>query len=383
MKITEYRPTIAELIADYYDDDEEGVYAYGGKLNVRPKYQREFVYDDAKQKAVIDSILNGFPLNAMYWADNGDGTYEVIDGQQRTLSICRFAEMDYSIEMDGVRMNLSNIKRIHPEMYDAFMNYHLQVYICEGKTDERLKWFERINIQGELLTAQELRNVNYTGSWLTAAKKYFSKTNCAAQTLAAQYLKGDCNRQEVLETVLRWITNTEDCGKKTDMTAVCEYMAAHQDAADASELIDYFERVIDWVKELFPNYRKEMKGQDWGIMYNKYHENEYDPDELEEELSELENAEDVTKTWMYGYVLSKEDYQDKAITRKFSAAIKKAKYTEQSGHCAICGEWFPLAKMEADHIIPFSKGGRTILSNCQCLCKQCNRDKSSAMEEEE
>ena len=118
-------------------------------------------------------------------------------------------------------------------------------------------------------------------------------------------------------------------------------------------------------------------------MYNKYHENEYDPDELEEELSELENAEDVTKTWMYGYVLSKEDYQDKAITRKFSAAIKKAKYTEQSGHCAICGEWFPLAKMEADHIIPFSKGGRTILSNCQCLFKQCNRDKSSAMVEEE
>lgn len=181
---------------------------------------------------------------------------------------------------------------------------------------------------------------------------------------------------------MRWITNTEDCGKKTDMTAVCEYMAAHQDAADAAELIDYFERVIDWVKELFPNYRKEMKGQDWGIMYNKYHENEYDPDELEEELSELENAEDVTKTWMYGYVLSKEDYQDRAITRKFSAAIKKAKYAEQSGHCAICGEWFPLAKMEADHIIPFSKGGRTILSNCQCLCKQCNRDKSSAIEEE-
>ena len=221
MKITEYRPTIADLIADYYDDDEEGVYAYGGKLNLPPKYHREPVHDDPKQKAVIDSILNGFPLNAMYWADNGDGTYEVIDGQQRTLSICRFAEMDYSIEMDGVRMNLSNIKRIHPEMYDAFMNYHLQVYICEGKTDERLKWFERINIQGELLTAQELRNVNYTGSWLTAAKKYFSKTNCAAQTLAAQYLKGDYNRQEVLETVLRWITNTEDCGKKTDMTAVC------------------------------------------------------------------------------------------------------------------------------------------------------------------
>lgn len=113
MKITEYRPTIADLIADYYDDDEEGVYAYGGKLNVRPKYQREFVYDDAKQKAVIDSILNGFPLNAMYWADNGDGTYEVIDGQQRTLSICRFAKMeaDHIIPFSkGGRTILSNCR---------------------------------------------------------------------------------------------------------------------------------------------------------------------------------------------------------------------------------------------------------------------------------
>lgn len=378
MNITLTKVTVAELIDGYENNAEEGVVAYTGRLNVRPKYQREFIYNEKQQKAVIDTVLKGFPLNTMYWVKNPDGTFEVLDGQQRTLSICEFAEGNFFFKIGDNDMTIHNIRRIYPELYKNFMDYELLIYVCEGTKGEQLNWFTTINIAGEALTAQELRNINYTGEWLTSAKKYFSKTNCPAAMIAMEkgtaYISGTPIRQDILERVLMWITDTRD---SKDMSKVCQYMAQHQNDKNANELWEYFSSVIDWVKELFPNYRKEMKGVDWGFLYNDYHDIEYDPDELEEIVETLYANEDVTKQKGIYYYVFDEDETHLSI-RKFPEAVRNRVYTKQRGICPICGEHFSLSKMEADHIIPWSKGGRTIESNCQMLCKSCNKDKSSS-----
>ena len=96
MEIKQTEITIRELTNGFSDNAEGGVVAYGGKLDVRPPYQREFVYKEKQRDAVIDSVVQNFPLNVMYWADRGDGTFEVIDGQQRTISICQYVNGDFA-----------------------------------------------------------------------------------------------------------------------------------------------------------------------------------------------------------------------------------------------------------------------------------------------
>lgn len=372
MKITQMEVTIKDLIDGYEGDSEDtGVVAFHGLLNVRPKYQREFVYNEKEQKAVIDTVLKGFPLSIMYWVKNADGTYEMLDGQQRTLSICRFCDGEFSVVWKDNRLACGNIRRTYPELYDQLMNYKLLVFVCEGPKDEQMEWFKTINIAGKELTTQELRNINYTGEWLTAAKRYFSKTRCPATIVGDGYVAGVANRQDILETVLEWISNSED--------NICDYMSAHQGDHNANELIAYFETVMNWVKNLFPHYRTEMKGQPWGLLYNEYHKNEYDPDELEEEICELMANENVTKhKAIYPYLFNRDD--SALNVRRFTTVQRNRAYARQGGCCAICGEAYPIKKMQADHIIPWSKGGATTDSNCQMLCANCNRDKSSAIE---
>ena len=380
MNITLTEVKVADLIKDYEDKEEEGVFAYGNLLNVRPAYQREFIYEIKERRAVIDTVLKGFPLNTMYWVRNEDGTFGLLDGQQRTLSICEFADGRFTIKIDGKDMYIQGIRRAYPELYERFMNYTLMVYVCEGSKDEQLAWFTTINIAGKALTEQELRNINYTGAWLTSAKRYFSKNKCPAALIAMEknnaYVTGECNRQEILETALAWITDSREV--KKDPSKICLYMAEHQFDDDASELWDYFNRVIDWAKELFPNYHKEMSRVEWGYLYNDYHENEYDPDELDQEVERLMGDYDVTtKRGIFEYVLG--GHEKLLSIRKFDEVTRLAVYAEQKGICPVCGEHFKLNQMEADHIIPHSRGGKTVKSNCQMLCKQCNRDKSSGM----
>ena len=90
MEIKLQRITIRQLVEGFTNNDEEGVTGYGGRLNIRPKYQREFVYDDKQKMAVIDTVFKGYTLNAMYWVETGDEAYELLDGQQRTMSICSY-----------------------------------------------------------------------------------------------------------------------------------------------------------------------------------------------------------------------------------------------------------------------------------------------------
>lgn len=208
---------IRELIENFRDEEEEeeGVYGYSNKLNIRPPYQREFVYDDKKQQAVIESILNGFPLNTMYWAKIEDDKYEVLDGQQRTLSICKFYNNEFACNLNVLKNNTPlYYHSLQDDWKQKFLDYELHIYVCDGTPTEKLKWFEVINTAGEELTKQELRNAVYSGSFTLAAKKIFSKTYCAAYMISKDYVDKTVNRQELLETALDWIVLSQNQYKK-------------------------------------------------------------------------------------------------------------------------------------------------------------------------
>lgn len=364
MKIELREISIREVVNGYRDSAENGVVGFGGKLNIRPAYQREFVYDDKKRDAVLDTIRKGFPLNVMYWVQNDDGSYEVLDGQQRTISFCSYVNNDFSLDNKYFH-NLTQTEK------DVILNYKLMIYVCQGNDQEKLDWFKIINIAGEKLTDQELRNAVYTGPWLTSAKTYFSKSNAPAYLMAKYYVNGSPIRQDYLETALGWIND----GK------VEEYMATHQHQPNANELWMYFRNVIEWVKLTFPNYRREMKGINWGALYNEYKNATYDTAELEEEIQTLMMDDDVTnKKGVYYYVLTG---QEKHLSiRAFTPNQKRQAYEKQQGICPYClvegnRKVYTLDEMEADHITPWSQGGKTSVDNCQMLCKRHNREKSN------
>lgn len=350
--------TVKELTDGYVNNSEAGIVGYGGKLDIRPPYQREFIYKDKQRDAVIDTVRKDFPLNVMYWAVREDGNYEVIDGQQRTISLCQYVNGDFSFE------NLY-IHNLQDDKKDKILNYKLMVYLCSGTDSEKLEWFKTINIAGEKLTDQELRNAVYSGTWVTDAKRYFSKTGCPAYGIGSDYLNGSPIRQDYLETAIDWISE----GKIED------YMSKHQDDPNASALWRYFQDVISWVKATFPKYRKEMKGLDWGSLYNQFKDKVFDTDKLENEITRLMMDEDVTKkSGAYLYVLTgNEKYLN---IRAFSDNQKREAYERQKGICVKCSEHFELAGMEADHITPWHLGGNTTAGNCQLLCKDDNRRKS-------
>ena len=358
MKIKLREITIRELFDGYKNNEEEGVIGYGGHLNIRPKYQREFIYKDAQQQAVIETVRKNFPLNTMYWVKSESGDYEVLDGQQRTLSICKYLNGDFSI-------NYQFFHNLEKSEQEQILNYKLMIYFCEGTDRERLDWFNVINIAGEKLTSQEIRNAVYTGEWLTDAKRYFSKTQCVAYQMAKDYLKGVPIRQDFLETAIKWIS----------LNQIENYMAQHQHDSNANELWLYFQSVINWVKVIYPKYRKEMKGVEWGFFYNKFQDKKFDAKELEEKIVELMQDEDVTKkSGIYEYLI---DGDEKHLNiRAFSENMKREAYERQSGICAKCGQHFDFEEMEGDHITPWREGGKTISENCQMLCKSCNRTKS-------
>lgn len=362
MKIKLHEIPVRDVVDGYHDSAENGVVGYGGKLNIRPAFQREFIYKERQRDEVIHTIQKGFPLNVMYWVDSGNGSYELLDGQQRTISICQYVCGDFSIN----HMRFDNLTATEREQ---ILDYPLMIYICEGTDKEKLDWFKIINIAGEQLTAQELRNAIYTGEWLSEAKRHFSRTGCPAYGLASDYLSGTTIRQDYLETAIRWIAAKEGI-------AIEDYMAAHQHDTNCNELWLYFQSVINWVRATFPHYRKEMKGLDWGVYYNKHGGGKYDPKTLEARIVELMEDDDVTKnSGVYEYLL---DGQEKHLSiRAFTPKMMRAAYERQKGVCPACGKQFKIEEMQADHITPWSKGGRTVAENCQMLCAECNRRKSN------
>ena len=373
--------SIADLFNGFVNNEEEGVYTYiriDGELiktDIRPPYQREFVYSDDKRHKVIETLSRNLPLGVIYLAKNSDGTMEVIDGQQRIMSICKYLNGDFSV--NGIA-DFLNEKTFNCELYKntaiykQIMSYNnLLAYIVEGDDDEKLDWFRTINISGEKLTEQELLNANYTGEWLCSAKRKFSKTNCVAYRKGNKLVNGSPIRQDYLETALSWISG----GKEN----IQKYMGDNYQKENAEPLWKYFVEVIEWVEKTF-TYRKEMKGIDWGKLYREYGKVEYNVAELEEKVKALMADDDVnSKKGIYEYVLSNcsKDKERHLSIRKFSDKDKRTAYERQNGICPICGEYHTIDEMEGDHIIPWSKGGKTTIDNLQMLCKKCNREKSN------
>ncbi len=358
MKIELTEITVRELAEGYKDNAEEGVFGYGGKLDIRPPYQREFIYKDKKRDAVIDTVTKNYPLNVMYWAVRDDGNFEIIDGQQRTMSICQYINGDFAF-MFKYFHNLQNDEK------DKILNYKLTIYLCSGTDSEKLDWFRIVNIAGERLYEQELRNAVYHGSWVSDAKRHFSKSNCPAYGLGKDYISGALDRQDYLETAINWLSKGN----------IQVYMANHQHDPNANELWLYFQNVINWVKVIFPKYRKEMKGVEWGFLYNEFKNENFDSKKLEEEITKLMEDEDVTsKKGIYPYVLTRKEKH--LNIRAFSPNQKREAYERQKGICPVCEEPFEIEDMEADHITPWHEGGKTTAENCQLLCKNDNRIKS-------
>lgn len=363
--------TIRDLTSEYVDDGEKGVVGYNGKLNIRPAYQREFIYKPEQRDKVIQTVRKNFPLNTMYWAKTEAGDYELMDGQQRTVSICQYVNEDYSIDWDGQPRGFNNLTR---EEKEQILNYELSIYVCDGTDKEKLDWFNIINLASVPLTKQEIRNAMYTGTWLTDAKRWFSKTGCPAYAIGNKLVSGKVDRQEILEKALKWISNDN----------IEQYMADHQHDADADELWQYFQAVIDWVNRVFTNQDsgrvKMMKGLEWGKLYNEHKEDKLNAQDLEKRIVQLiEDDEVENKRGIYEYLLSGDERT--LNLREFDENTKIKKYEEQKGICvaknAICGNaHFEYEEMDADHITPWSKQGKTVYENCQMLCKKDNQIKS-------
>lgn len=366
MKITPLEVPVRELVEGYSDDTTDGaagargVWAYGGRLCVRPSFQREFVYKPKQQVAVVDTLRKGHPLNVMYWAVGPDGVLEMLDGQQRTISIARYVNKDFS-HNDRFFDNLSNDEQ------EQVLSYRLSVYLCEGSEDDKIAWFETINFAGEQLKPQELLNAVFRGPWLEDAKGHFSRPNSAAAGLSDGYVKGSPIRQELLRRALEWISGGD----------VQDYMGRHQHDTDANELREHFRMVVDWAKSVFPTAREGVTDTaDWGGLWRSHKDEHFDAGEMDARVAELIDDEEVTKhAGICTYLLTRDERH--LSLRTFSPAQKRRAHEKQDGVCPHCGETFALGKMQGDHITPWSAGGKTIDDNCQMLCAECNRRKGA------
>lgn len=372
MTIKQIEVTIGEITKGYINNDEQGVRGYDGKLDIRPPYQREFIYNEREQEAVIHTVLNGYPLNVMYWvkrSDDAECPYEVMDGQQRTLSLCEYVDGKFSYEFKNFFNQPADIQK-------KILDYRLTIYVCEGDDSDKLEWFKTINIAGKQLNTQEISNAIYAGPFISDAKRHFSKSNCAAYRLGKDLVEGTPIRQDFLKTALEWMASHETrCGKPH--TAL-DYMAAHQHDPNSNNLWTYFQNVINWATTTFnpTKFRNIMKGLDWAKFYDENKDHTLDTENLAKRITALLQDGDVQRRkGVIPYVLTGDERH--LNLRAFPDDIKLSVWAKQNHKCAICGKEFDFEFMEGDHITPWCEGGRTVIENCQMLCRECNRRKSS------
>lgn len=395
MVITSKSVTIREFVEGYnnQDNEEKGVTTMNGKLDLRPSFQRSYIRqnDINWKRSLIESIIMGYPIALMYWGDNGDGTYENIDGQQRGITICDFVHNNFEIVIDGIH---TPFERLSDDIQNRILNYELKINVCDGTTDEKLKWFEIINQPIATLTMQELRNGVHVGKWLEDAKRYFSAPNSNTRKqvndgedkyCAGRYAeKPSIERQEILELALDWASYGLDGIKDRDKR-ISQYMTNHYKDEDASELISHYKKVIDWIWSTFldlehntysNSHCKGSKGTphafatvDWGRLYHDYKDMKVDTKHVSERVEVLLGDADIVKySGVFEYVLKGENEDDIRLLqiRSFKDAEKKEMFKRQGGISPISGEKFSMkdiGKMQCHHIIAWSQGGHTELDN--------------------
>lgn len=385
--------TVRELAKGFQFSELEhkGLFGLGGKLVIQPEYQRNFLYNkQGKEKAVIDSILKGYPLGLIYFAvgedENGNVRYEVLDGQQRLTSILRFVTNKFAVMTETGEHFFNSLPK---EQQELILNTTLLIYICEGTETEIKEWFKTINISGIPLADQELRNAVYSGPFVTAAKSELSNSSDNRQNKWSVYVKGAPERQEILETALEWISKSKN-------TTIESYMSNHRRDDNATELVSYFEEVIDWATARFPGTTyKELRGLEWGDFYAEHGKKSYDPDETKKRVAELmEDPYVHKKSKIFEYILSGENDTKLLDIRFFERREKEKSYKKQTenakklgiSNCSVCAsvdnanktKIWEIKQMEADHVKAWSKGGTTTIDNCEMLCKSHNRAKGNA-----
>ena len=366
MTINQIEVTVGEITNGYVNNDEQGVRGYGGLLDIRPPFQREFIYNEREQQAVIATVLKGYPLNVMYWvrrADDADCPYEVMDGQQRTLSLCEYVDGKFSYEFKNFFNQPEDIRR-------RILDYKLTVYVCEGEPSEKLDWFKTINIAGKQLNEQEINNAVYAGPFVSDAKRHFSKTNCGAYRLGKDLVNGTLNRQDFLKKALEWMAEHETrCGHRQTLVG---YMAAHQHDADADALWNYYQKTLNWAIANFDmkKFKGIMKGLDWALWYDQYGTAKLDTTDLNQRIAVLMRDSEIQRQQgIIPFVLTGDEHYLNLKT--FPDDIKHEAWERQKHICPVCQREFDFEFMVGTHITPWRKGGRTVAENCRMLCREC------------
>jgi hypothetical protein len=377
--------TIEDVIDgfEYNEYEGKGLFGLSGKLTIQPEYQRNYIYADGKRDvAVMDSIIKGYPIGLLYFNRTDEDTYEVLDGQQRITSIGRFIAGKFPwIDTNGHEQFYSGMAGT---LQRKILETPLLIYVCEGEEPEIKDWFRTINISGVPLSGQEILNAVYSGPFVTLAREEFSNSQNSLIQKWSAYISGDVKRQAYLECALNWISSG----------ATDNYMSKHRHDTDINELKNHFNNVIDWVSSVFKDVESEMKGLEWGKFYDTYHENEYDPQIVSDEVRKLLSSFEVKdRRGVFEYILGGSKDTRLLNVRVFDEPIKKVIYAEQTkeaesksiSNCSYCAighdankdKVWAFSDMDADHVSAWSKGGSTEKENCEMLCKPHNRAKGN------
>ncbi len=367
----------------YNSLEAKGLFGLSGTLTIQPEYQRNYIYADGKRDvAVIESILKGYPLGLIYFNRVNEKSLEVLDGQQRITSFGRFVTNKFAIkDENGMEQYFSGIAS---DKQQKILNTKLLIYECEGTESEIKEWFRTINISGVPLTNQELLNAVYSGPFVTLGKEEFSNSQNANIHKWGAYISGSANRQDFLERALEWVSKEK----------VGDYMSQHRFETNITELKNYFTSVIDWVSTVFTDVESEMKGLEWGRLYETYHKQPYNSKTVSEQVKNL-YADPYIKNrkGVFEYILGGSTDTKLLEVRVFDEATKKSTYAIQTAeaekkvisNCSYCAighdanktKIWKLTEMDADHVTAWSKGGATVTKNCEMLCKSHNRAKGN------
>jgi hypothetical protein len=367
----------------YNELEGKGLFGLSGKLTIQPEYQRNYIYADGKRDvAVIESILKGYPLGLIYFNKINDDTLEVLDGQQRITSFGRFVTNKFAIKDDNGMEQY--FRGIASNKQKIILETKLLIYECEGTESEIKEWFRTINIAGVPLNNQELLNAVYSGPFVTAGKEEFSNSQNANIQKWGAYISGSANRQDFLERALEWVSKDN----------VGEYMSKHRFDNNIKELSNYFISVIDWVTTVFTDVESEMKGLEWGRLYEFYRKQPYNSKTVALQVKKLYSDPYVkNRKGIFEFILGGSIDTKLLEIRVFDEATKKSTCAIQTdvaekkgvSNCPLCAlgndsnktKIWKLAEMEADHVTAWSKGGATDPKNCQMLCKTHNRAKGN------